>query len=188
MAYLTPEQQTLVSNAVVRIAMLVHFDFLDDPKYYWMGARPLQTNDGRIWEGTAGLASVSGLDSPIGVVAQQVSFALSAVDPTIFVLAKNQSDQVKGRACDIYLQLFDENFQTVGDQFHVWSGTLDLMTFATEGDGTFRVELTAESIWSGRRKPPFAYYTDADQQSRHPGDRGLELMAGLPGKTINWPL
>lgn len=177
-----------LSDPVVRLALLAWFDFVDDPRWYWTGFGPLRTTDDQIWEGTAGLTAISGLDVPIGTTAPQVTFTLSGTDPRMLVLARNQSDLVKGRAVQVFGQLFDEDWQVEGAQFHIWTGDLDVMTYNVSGEGTYTVQLTAESIWAGRRKPAFGFLTDTDQQARFPGDRGLELVASLPGKTIRWPL
>ena len=188
MPFFSAPAQALVTGQTVRLALLAHFDFVGDPRWYWPGFGPLRTLDNLTWEGTAGLGEISGLNVPIGTVAQQVSFSLSGVDARIATLARRQSDLVKGRACTVFLQLFNADWSVLGNPLHVWSGDLDVMSFEQDEDGTFIVKLTAESIWAGRRKPPFGFYTDADQQARSPGDRGLELMASLPGKTITWPL
>lgn len=176
-----------VTSPAAKIALLAWLDFVDDPRWYWTGFGPLFTSDDQLWEGTAGLASISGLSQPIGTVAQQVTFALSGVDPRIIALARRQSDKVKGRDCSVFLQLFDDDWQIVGSRLHVWSGALDVMTYKASEGGLYTVELTAENLWAGRRKPPHGYYTDADQQARFPGDVGCQFVASLPGKTINWP-
>ena len=184
---LDPTIAGAVSAPVVRASLLADLEFADDPRRYWLGFGPLLAG-GVYWEGTAGLARISGLSAPIGTTAQQVTFSLSGVDARTVALAKSQSARVKGRPATVFLQLFDPDWQTLGDPIHLWSGAMDLMTYRIAGGGLYEVSLSAESIWAGRRKPAFGFYTDADQQARHPGDRGLEQIAGLAGKTINWPL
>lgn len=175
-----------VAGPVARLALLAWFDFEDDPRWYWTGFGPLRTSDGQLWEGTGELATISGLAQPLGTVAQQVTFALSGVSAHVAALAKRQSDRVKGRDCAVFIQIFNEDLSLRGPRRHVWSGSLDVMTYKGS-DGVYTVELTAESIWAGRRKPAFGYYTDADQQARFAGDYGCQFVASLPGKTITWP-
>lgn len=67
-----------------------------------------------------------------------------------------------------------------------WSGDLDVMSYEAGGVGTYVVKVSAETIWAGWRQSPFGFLTDADQQVRLTGDRGLELMLGLPGKEVKW--
>ncbi len=175
-----------VTGPVARLALLAWFDFVGDPRFYWTGFGPLRTSDGQLWEGTSGVTGISGLAMPLGTASQQVSFSLSGVDPRIMALAQQQSDRVKGQDCAVFVQLFNEDWSLRGPRRHAWSGALDVMTYKA-GDGVYTVELTAENIWAGRRKPAHGYYTDADQQARYPGDLGCQFVASLPGKTINWP-
>lgn len=185
MSYLGSDADA-VEGPTVRIALLAWFDFDGDPRWYWTGFGPLRTSDDQLWEGTAGLATISGLSQPLGTTAQSVTFSLSGVDPRVVALARQQSAKVKGRDCAVYMQLFNDDWSLRGDHLHVWSGALDVMTYKGS-DGVYTVELTAENVWAGRRKPAHGYYTDADQQARFPGDLGCQFVASLPGKTINWP-
>lgn len=176
-----------VADPVARLALLAWFDFADDPRWYWTGFGNLQTSDGQVWEGTNEVASISGLAMPLGTAAQQVTFALSGVSARVAALARQQSARVKGRDCAVFIQIFNPDWSLRGPRRHVWSGALDVMTYKFDGAGTYTVELTAENIWAGRRKPAYGFYTDADQQARFPGDLGCQFVASLPGKTINWP-
>lgn len=185
MSYLGSDAEALTGQTA-KIALLAWFDFDGDPRWYWTGFGPLRTSDDQLWEGTAGLATISGLSQPLGTTAQSVTFSLSGVDPRVVALARQQSAKVKGRDCAVFIQLFNEDWSLRGDHLHVWSGALDVMTYKGS-DGVYTVELTAENIWAARRKPAFGFYTDADQQARFPGDLGCQFVASLPGKTINWP-
>lgn len=176
-----------LAGRVVRAAHLVAFDFLDDPRWYWLGFGPLRTADGQVWEGTGGIGEVDGLTFAIGTAAPQTTFKLSGVDARVIALAQQQSDRVKGREVRVYVQFLDENLALLDDPFEIWWGTLDVMTYEAAGNETYTVTASAEGVWTGRNKPPFGYFTDADQQARHPGDRGLEQVGSLPGKTITWP-
>lgn len=176
-----------VAGPVARLALLAWLDFAEGARWYWTGFGPLRTSDGQIWEGTAGVTAISGLSVPLGTAAQSIAFTLSGTDPLIIVLSGQQSDRVKGRDCAVFVQLFHEDWSLRGPRRHVWSGSLDVMTYKA-ADGVYTVDLTAENIWAGRRKPAHGYYTDADQQARFPGDLGCQFVASLPGKTINWPI
>jgi hypothetical protein len=186
--HLTTEQAAELAKITARVALLAYLDFADGAARYWEGFGELVTSDAQVWQGTAGLTSISGLGSPIGTSAPKVTLGLSAVDPDIVVIASDQSEKLAGRECILWLQIFTEDWQPFGDPIHVWSGELDVMDIEDSGAGTFSVQVSAESIWARRRKPPFAFLTDTDQQSRSSGDRFLEQVGSLPGKTINWPL
>lgn len=184
---LSQTQAAAAAGLTVRRAVLVHFDFLNQPGWYWLGHGPIRTADGQVWEGTGALGSIDGLTVPIGTTAESVTFTLSGVDVRVAALARSQSALVKGREVRVLVQFYTEEWGLADDAVDIWGGTLDVMTYRALGAGTYSVTVTAEGEWSGRNKPPFGYLNDTDQQARFPGDRGLELVASLPGKAINWP-
>ncbi len=186
MSFLSSTVRAIMAGVTVRGALCVKMDFTDGANFYWAGFGPLRTADNQIWDGTNNLASVSGLASAIGTIAPQTTFTMSGVSARVAALARSQSDLVKGRDVDVAIQFFADDWSLL-DFLPVWSGEMDRMTYKASGDGTFVVSLSAEGVWTGRSRPPFGLYTDADQQSRFPGDRGLEQVGSLPGKTINWP-
>ncbi|GEP12252.1 hypothetical protein [Methylobacterium gnaphalii] len=187
MAFLSNTQRAAAQGATVIAALLVSFDFTDAPAFYWTGDGPLKTADGQIWDGTSGLGQVDGLSAPVGTSAPQATFTLSGVSARVAALARQQSALVKGREVRVSVQFCAEDLALLDAPVEVYSGSLDVMTYQALGSGIFSVQTTAESPWTGRNKPPFGFLTDADQQARYPGDRGLELVAGLVAKTILWP-
>lgn len=186
MPFLSNTVRAIMADVTVRAAICTKMDFVGGAKWYWPGFGPLRTADGQIWEGTSGLGMVSGLGASIGTSAPPVTFTMSGVDARVAALARQQSDLVKGRDVDCAIQFFGEFWQLL-DFLPVWSGEMDRMTYKADGSGTYVVTLSAEGVWTGRSRPPYGLYTDADQQARFPGDRGLEQVGSLPGKTINWP-
>ena len=168
MAYFDAPTLAQLDGHTVRLAPLVFFDFLGDPRWYGFQAGPLRTADGQIWEGTAGLGEISGLSTPIGTTAPAVTFKLSGVDARVAALARVASSTVKGRDTSVYVQVFTEDWALLGLPIHIWGGELDLMRYRAEGDNKFTVSVTAETAWVRRNKPPHGYYTDADQRARFP--------------------
>lgn len=187
MAFLSEVVAAAAAGETVRQAVLAHFDFLGQPGWYWMGSGDLRTADGQIWEGVGTLASIDGLDVPVGTTAPVATFTLSGVDVRVAALARQQSALVKGRDVRVLVQFYTEDWILLDAPVEVWSGSLDVMTYRALGEGKFIVSVTAESPWTGRNKPPFGFLNDTDQQARFPGDRGLELVGSLPNKAINWP-
>lgn len=187
MAFLSATQAAAARGQTVRIAVLAFFDFVGDPRWYWIGSGPLRTADGQVWEGTGSLATISGLATPIGTTAPSATFGLSGVDARVAALARKQSSTVKGREVRVYVQFYTDDLALLDAPVEVWSGDLDLMTYEVHDDGTYSVTVTAESPWANRSKAPYGFLNDTDQQARFPGDRGLELVGSLPGKAINWP-
>jgi len=179
----------------VGCALLVQMDFASVTRRWWMGFGDLVTNDGSTWQGVGDLISVEGLDEDRGTVAGPMTFTLSGVDAEIVALARNASDQVQGRRVTVYLQFFDITPNDAGVE--PWApldmpdavkvGRMEQMRYVAEGPTLRQVVVTAEGFWAGRNRPPFALYTDRDQNARFPGDRGLEQVGDLVSKTIRWP-
>jgi len=179
----------------VAASLLCFMDFKETPRRWWAGFGDLQAG-GHTWQGTGELITIEGLEQATGTTAPRTTFTLSGIDATIVSLARNASDRVKDRACRVYIQFFEISptngavhpWSPLDMPYAVWSGLMDQMTYAAEGPAQRSVTLTAESIWTGRRKPAYGRYTDRDQNARFPGDRGLEQLPDLIQKTIRWPV
>lgn len=190
--------QTIAAKLAERqvgAALLCHMDFRDLPRRWWIGFGPLLAG-GHEWIGTGELIQIDGLEQPIGTVAPKTTFELSGIDPTLVMLARNASDRVKDRRCTVYIQFFDVTpddasvapWSTLDQPFAVWSGVMDQMTYSAQGPSQRSISLTAESLWTNRRRPAYGLYTDRDQNMRFPGDRGLEQVVSLVSKQCRWPV
>lgn len=176
------------AGRTVRVALLVEFDFADGVSRLHDGIGPVTTNDGRTFDGVGELGNVEGLEQALSGSAPQATFTLSGVSPAFIARAKDGADLVKGRIVSVMLQFMDVTTEAVLDTpVVVWTGIMNVMTYTATGPGQRSITVSAESPFSGRRRPAFALYTDRDQNARHPGDRGLEQVASLVNKTIRWP-
>jgi hypothetical protein len=176
-----------LAGGVVRASYLVHLDFATNPQRLWLG-HGLLSAGGHIWSGLGEAASISGIESAIGGTAPVVTFGLSGVAPDIIAASLESSDEAKGRDASIFLQFFDEASQTLDNPFAIWLGVMDIMRVQTQGPTSRRIELTAETLFTKRASAPWGYLSDRDQQRLFPGDRGLEEMASMANKTVEWPV
>jgi hypothetical protein len=183
-----------LAGRTIGASLLVFMDFKDAPRRWWPGFGNLVAG-GYTWQGTGEFLSVSGLEQPFGTVAPRTTFQLSGIDATVVTLARQASDRVKDRRVTVYIQFFDVAPDNAGVQpwtnldqpYAVWTGIMDQMTYVAEGPTNRSITLTAESLWTNRRRPAYGLYTDRDQNARFPGDRGLEQVVDLVTKTIRWP-
>lgn len=181
-----------LEKRTVGAALLMLFDVLDEPLRYWNGFSPLVAG-GFTWEGSGDLVEVEGLDAPAGAVASQTTAALSGVPAELVALVRNASDRVKGRALKVYLQCLDihptdggQAWKALDEPALIWSGVMDQMRYSIDGPTSRRITVSAESIWTGRNRPPYGLLTSADQKARYPGDKGLDFCPSLVNKTIRW--
>jgi hypothetical protein len=71
------------------------------------------------------------------------------------------------------------------DMAEVFTARMDQMTIE-EGPETCTVQLTIENILVDLERARVLRYTNNDQQSRFPGDRGLEFVESLQNKELFW--
>lgn len=181
-----------LGGATVAAQHLVFMDFRETPRRWWGGFGDLDAG-GHRWQGIGDLISIDGMEQPIGTVAPKTTFTLAGIDAEIVRLAREASDRVKDRRVTVFVQFFEifgagQSWQTLDQPYAIWSGIMDQMTYTAEGPTQRQITLTAESIWTHRRRPAYGLYTDRDQNRRHPGDRGLEQVASLVAKTVRWPV
>lgn len=184
-----------LAGRTVAASLLVHMDFREEDRRFWFGFGGLEAG-GHTWQGTGELIQIDGLEMPIGTVAPKATFTLSGIDAALVTLARNASDRVKDRRATIYIQFFDvtpddasvEPWSRLDEPFAVSSWLMDQMTYSAQGASERSISLTAESLWTNRRRPAFGLYTDRDQNKRFPGDRGLEQVPSLVQKQSRWPV
>jgi hypothetical protein len=177
----------VLARRTVVLDLLVRFDFLSGAMRLWQGFGTLHTNDGNNWEGIGRLGQISDLESAIGGTAPQAKFILSGVDPTILAGALDQETEIYGRDCDVYMQFFNEDFTPLDNPYVVWSGLMDTLRITQTVD-TCQVEMTAETLFARRSKPPLGMLSDREQQQFFPGDNSLTGIPALMSKTSIWPV
>lgn len=174
----------LAAGHRVRAAVLCEFNFASSTQRFWDGLR-WKEFDGEQWLGAGDLVSISGLQQARGLEAAGATFTLSGVDTTLLSYAADSAAEVTNRRCAVYLHFMTEAFAPLDSKVAIWVGRMDTMTFTADVDSQ-RITLSAESLFSRRKRAPHGYQTDADQQVRYPGDTGFEFMAALRYKTTKW--
>lgn len=194
MALFSETVDAKLSGRAIGASLLVDMDIADARKRWWMGFGDLEAGS-QTWQGTGEWITVSGLDQAIGTTASKATFSISAALPGWATLVSQAGERVKGRDATIYIQFFDvtpaggsQMWAKLDSPYAVWAGIMDQLSYTAAGATERTIALTAESLWTGRRKPPFGSLSDLDQKARHPGDRGMEQVAALVFKSIRWPV
>lgn len=175
----------LLAGRTVRVAHLIQLDFASETMRVWTGFGSI-TAGAQTWQGLGRFGSVSNLDLSPNLSAEPVTLTLSGVDPANIAKAKDQSAEVNGRRAIINFQFFDENWAPLDAPYPIFVGIMDQMKIHINADEA-RVDLTLEQVILNKHRPPYGNYSYHDQTGRFPGDRGLERMAYLVNKTVNWP-
>ncbi|WMT90979.1 hypothetical protein [Pelagibacterium sp. H642] len=169
----------------VSVATLYEFQFRTAPFRTWDGLRELETLDGRKWWASGSLISASGLEQSRNLSAPPATFTLSGVDNELITYAAGNTQEVTGQPCAVFIQFLQDAYTPLANPIAIWAGNMDTMAFRA-GAKEQQITLTAETLMVNRIRAPYAYMTDADQQARWPGDRGMEFMPALINKTVNW--
>lgn len=171
-----------LDGEVLYPAFLVEFELDAGTSRMWTGIGT-RTISGKEWYGVGDLAVISTIEETMELKAAGISISLSGVSAEWLSVALNEPYQ--GRAVTIYYCLFDENWQKKIEPYHLWSGELDVFSI-DEGEDYSTITVTAESILVDLEIPRVRRYTDADQQSEYPGDRGFEFVTAIQDNEVQW--
>jgi hypothetical protein len=95
------------------------------------------------------------------------------------------AQQYQGRLATVYLGYLDLSTRTlVATPAIIYKGNIDTADFSI--DKNFTVTLSIESRFAAWDTPLVRRYNNSDQQSRYPGDNGLEFITQAASKTIWW--
>lgn len=183
----------------------VDINFANGPLYLWSGYGDLlRVETGNVYLGAGQFLNISTVGETTEIEAKGASISLSGIPSSFLSLALNEPYQ--GRECKIYLGLLtksdyilaqDSDFMvTQGDDFiitqsggqgliEIFSGELDQMTISESAE-TATINVTAENILIKLERPVTRRFTNEDQKSRYPNDKGLEFLVTLQDKDIFW--
>jgi hypothetical protein len=185
-----PEAVALMrAGGELNIAVLHTLEFADGTEYVWQGVGPLVAG-GITYQGIGDVVNVDGTGQQAGVVAGNLTITLAGAsdlltDP-LLIRVMEQQTLVKGRRYVMGLQFCDEGWQPVDTARIVYVGVMDQMTVKWTPD-LRQVILNVESPFVRRRVPRLETFSDRDQKSKFPTDKGLENVSGLKDKIVKWP-
>lgn len=169
---------TSLNDKVVYPFFAVDIDFSSGPLYVWSGYGELVIG-GKTYLGVGELLTVSSVGESTEMEAKGASLVLSGVPSDYLSLALTEPYQ--GRECRIYFGMADDP----SNYAEVFSGELDQMNIAEEASSA-TISVTVENVLIKLERPVVRRFTDQDQKSRYPNDRGLEYVASLQDKEIFW--
>lgn len=173
------------------------------PLYFWTGYGELDLG-GKTYLGAGSLVNISSVEETTEIEAKGAVVTMSGI-PSAF-LSQALKEPYQGRECKIYFGLWIKDslitteasdtitaenlFEFVSGNdtkylAEIFSGELDQMNISEEGH-TAVVSVTAENIMIKLERPVVLRFTNEDQKSRYPADKGLEFVAGLQDKEVFW--
>ena len=167
-----------IDDGVIYPFFAIDLYFESEAVYLWTGYSELVIGD-KTYLGVGSLLSISSVEETTEIEAKGATLTLSGISSSILSLALDEPYQ--GRECKIYFGVTNSPSSYV----EIFSGELDQMTIVEEAD-TCTISVTAENVLIKLERPTIRRFTDQDQKSRYPTDRGLEFITSLQNKEIFW--
>jgi hypothetical protein len=175
---ITAPVSNALDDAVITPFFAVDLDFDSGPLYVWSGYGDLVIG-AKTYLGAGSLLNISSVTETTEMDAKGATLSMSGIPSSFLSVALQEPYQ--GRECLIYFGVTS----SPSDYVEVFSGELDQMNIEESGD-TCVVSVTAENVLIKLERPVVRRFTNEDQKSRFPNDRGLEFVAALQDKDILW--
>lgn len=135
---------------------------------------------GDTYSGVGGFATLEGVSQSDDIQNHEIVATLNGVGlPTL----SETSLDVRDEPVNIWAVWIDETGATVGSLL-VFSGLGNTLLVEPTGD-EIRLKLKARGAMADWRASPRAYYTDAEQQRRFPGDTGFSFIRYLENANVS---
>lgn len=137
---------------------------------------------GNLYYGVGNLGKISETGVSTGTQAQTVKLTLSHVpaDQTAGIVAEN----TRNRPLKISMCLFTEAHALVAPPFVIFNGRIDSLNMEVAQAVTLQVSATSRLInWN---RAVNSRYTNEDQQSKYPADKGFKFINQLQTLRIQW--
>jgi len=172
----------LSANAVA--AILIKLEFVSATKRVWTGFGKLKTLDTSEWDGLGEVIGIDGIAPAFSASAPAGRIVASGVSSAVLAAAVDATDY-RDQPITIYLQPF-QGRALYGNPVPIRFGIMKSLEI-TRNAGTRTIAVNYEGPYTGRRRPPAGWYSDSDQQKRHPGDKFCERVPYLQFKKDQWP-
>jgi hypothetical protein len=175
---ITATVSNALDDAVVSPFFAVDLDFDSGSLYVWSGYGDLVIG-AKTYLGAGSLLNISSVTETTEMEAKGATLSMSGIPSSFLSVALQEPYQ--GRECRIYFGMTSNPSAYV----EVFSGELDQMNIE-EAAETAVVSVTAENVLVKLERPVVRRFSDQDQKSRFPNDKGLEFVASLQDKDILW--
>lgn len=138
--------------------------------------------DGETWLGAGNLARIEPITEVASPQAAALNVQFSGLDPAYVTAILD--DHYQGSPARVWIATLDDEMQIEGEPILVFTGRMD-EPLVTVGR-TAEIQLSLENRFADWDRPRLRMYSDADQQSRHPGDKMFEYVASMESTSIVW--
>jgi hypothetical protein len=178
---LTAAATTAVTSSHVPLCVFVEMVFPSGTLRFTNAGHSIAW-DGETWLGAGNLARVEPITEVASAQAAALNVQFSGIDPAY--VSAILDDHYQGNPARIWIATLSAEMEVLDDPVLVFQGRMD-EPYVTIGE-TAEVQLALENRFADWDRPRLRMYTDADQKSRHPGDRFFEYIASMESTSINW--
>ncbi len=179
---MTPAVSGEVAASRLTVVLFAEFLFDGGPLRVWSGIGEITWN-GAVWTGAGDLGAVSAVTEAAEVRADNLTFTLSGLPASTIAIAL--AEPYQGRTCKLHIGFLDGAGAVIADPVTVFVGRMDVMTISEERNKAV-LSVVAENRLIDLERPRIRRYTDQDQKSEYPNDRGFEYVAAMQEKKIAW--
>jgi len=182
---LTSGMLTEIGQKVVRPAYFVEIETASATQRLWTGLGS-RTWNSQTWLGVGDFGSISAIPETSGVNAVGLILTLSGIPSGMVTLALTDSRPFK--PVKVYFGLLDSSDVIVVDPYLSFSGRTDsvkLIEGAKESD-TSSLRISCESRLIELNRTRERRYTEEDQVSEFPNDKGFEFVEEIEGARMPW--
>ncbi len=167
----------------------------------WLGAGTIQPGVnvydvmGAEYKGLGQIVDLPPFKQLTGGAAERISFTLSGVSGDMLAIASGgDAEQVKGASCAYGFAIMDSTWALLGPVHWCANYTADYLSIEQNpvedigGTVVRTISLSCGTLLTGRKRPGYSYFTDADQRARHPSDLFCERTSVYAtGFNMPWP-
>lgn len=137
---------------------------------------------GNTWYGLSILGTVSEISEGPENRSYGVSLTLTGVPVSFTEYLLNQ--RIQGRTVKLMVGFLNDDQQFVDHPYTTFVGRMDTMDVKVGRETA--VQISCESLLIDWERPRIRRFTDADQRSQYPNDRGFEYVAAQVNKNLLW--
>ena len=168
----------VLGDEVIQPFFAIDLEFDSGTLRFWSGVGT-KTINGEAYLGAGTLLGISDIDETAEIAAAGVTLTLSGIPAELLSLALNEPYQ--NRRALIYFGILGEE----ADMAEIFTGTMDRMDIE-EGADTSVIQLAIENRLLDLERARVRRYTNNDQQSRFPGDKGFEFVETIQDRELFW--
>lgn len=196
---LSDDELAALESGLYRIGVFFRLD-TDPVVRLWLGFGKIEPGvnaydvSGAVYNGFGEIQNVPAFSQLLNGAADRVEFQLSGVSGDVLAIAAaGDADEVKGKQTAVGFALMGPNWALLGGIHWCAYYVADFLAIEqqpTDASGNIvrTIALSCGTRFTGRRRPSLSYFSDADQQTRFPGDLFCSLVGNYAhGFNKTWP-